>query len=89
VQENSGINDVFIMNQRPSNFQPELPDGIFLNRKCHNFEGLAMEDVGIFNGHLVYSTTIWYILWSFGIFFPFWYVVPKSGNPASNSWVFQ
>jgi hypothetical protein len=25
---------------------------------------------------------IWYILWLFGIFFPFWYFVPKkSGNP--------
>jgi hypothetical protein len=32
-------------------------------------EGLALEDVGI--------------LWSFGIFFPFWYVIPKkSGNPG-------
>jgi hypothetical protein len=25
---------------------------------------------------------IWYILWSFGIFFPFWYAYrEKSGNP--------
>jgi hypothetical protein len=34
---------------------------------------------------LVYCTAIWYILWLlgiFGIFFPFWYVVPEnSGNP--------
>jgi hypothetical protein len=27
-----------------------------------------MEDVGIFYGHLVYCTDIWYILWPFGIF---------------------
>jgi hypothetical protein len=26
------------------------------------FEGLAMEDVGIFYGHLVYFIAIWYIL---------------------------
>jgi hypothetical protein len=26
---------------------------------------------------LVYFVTIWYILWSFGIFFPFWYIVPR------------
>jgi hypothetical protein len=43
-----------------------------------------MEDVGIFNGHSVHFTDIWYILWSFGIFhgylvyFPhFWYIVPR------------
>jgi hypothetical protein len=34
----------------------------------------------------VYFVAIWYGLWSFGIFFPFWYVVPrKSGNPDSIS----
>jgi hypothetical protein len=32
------------------------------------FEGLAMEDVGIFFGHLIYFVDIWYILWTFGIF---------------------
>jgi hypothetical protein len=51
-----------------------------------------MEDVGIFYGHLVYFTimAIWYILplwpsgigiltlWPFGIFYPFWYFVPKN-----------
>jgi hypothetical protein len=30
-----------------------------------------------FNGHLAYFTSIWYIFWPFGIFFPFWYVVPR------------
>jgi hypothetical protein len=40
-------------------------------------EGLAMEVVGLFDGDLVYFTNIWYILWLFGIFFPFWYVVPR------------
>jgi hypothetical protein len=28
-----------------------------------------MEDVGMFCGHLAYFTAIWYILWSFGIFY--------------------
>jgi hypothetical protein len=44
-----------------------------------------MEDVGIFYGHLVNFTTIWYTSWTFGIFCghcmvgifsPFWYAVP-------------
>jgi hypothetical protein len=44
-----------------------------------------MEDVGIFYGHLVHFTVfcnryfmdIWYGLCAFGIFFPFWYFVPR------------
>jgi hypothetical protein len=36
-----------------------------------------MEVVGLFYGHLVYFTAIWYILLLFGIFSPFWYVVPR------------
>jgi hypothetical protein len=36
-----------------------------------------------FNGQMVYCMAIWYILWSFGIFYPFWYDVPrKIWNPA-------
>jgi hypothetical protein len=56
-----------------------------------------MEDVGIFFGHLVYFTAIWYIVWPFGIlcghlvnFTVIWYIFPhfgmlcheKSGNPV-------
>jgi hypothetical protein len=30
---------------------------------------------------------IWHILWYFGIFLPFWYVVPrKSGTPGSDEY---
>jgi ABC-type spermidine/putrescine transport system permease subunit II len=43
-----------------------------------------MEDVGMFYGHLVYFTAIWYILGPLGTFygylvyfFPFWYVVVR------------
>jgi hypothetical protein len=46
-----------------------------------NFGGSC--NVGIFYGHLVDFTAIWYtyivvvwkIIWLFGIFFPFWYFV--------------
>jgi hypothetical protein len=31
-------------------------------------EGLATVDVGVFCGHMVLFTAIWYILWTFGIF---------------------
>jgi hypothetical protein len=52
--------------------------------------GLAMEDVGIFYGHLVHFMVIWYILWTFGIFcgnlvyFPRFGILyqEKSVNPA-------
>jgi hypothetical protein len=48
------------------------------NQNLGNFlRVLAMEDVGIFHGHLVNFTAIWYILWTFGIFFTFWYLVPR------------
>jgi hypothetical protein len=30
----------------------------------------------VFLDHFVYFTAKWYILWSFGIFFPLWHVVP-------------
>jgi hypothetical protein len=43
---------------------PGLPDGIFSNQKSQFgkiLDGLGIEDVGIFYGHLVY-------FWPFGIF---------------------
>jgi hypothetical protein len=62
-----------------------LPDGKFQNQKSQFgqiLEGLAIKDVGIFYGRLVYFTAICYILWSLGIsygylvyFSLFWYVV--------------
>jgi hypothetical protein len=45
-----------------------LPDGIFSYQKSqfgYILEGHAMEDVGIFYGHLVHLTAIWNILWTF------------------------
>jgi hypothetical protein len=54
--------------------------------------GLALEDVGIFYGHLVHFTVFCYTLWTFGIivrgnlvyFFRFGILYEeKSGNPAA------
>jgi phosphotransferase system glucose/maltose/N-acetylglucosamine-specific IIC component len=37
--------------------------------------GLAMDDVGIFYGHLVDFAAIWYILWTFIVYFVvIWYI---------------
>jgi hypothetical protein len=33
--------------------------------------------MGKLHGNLVYYMGIWYIMWEFGIFFPFWYFVPR------------
>jgi hypothetical protein len=33
-----------------------------------------MENAGVFYGHLVYFTAIWYILWPFGNVVEIWYV---------------
>jgi hypothetical protein len=65
-----------------------LPDGLFLYQKCqfgYILEGLGMENVVILYDHLEYFEAIWYnlrpfgihSLWSFDIFFPFWYVWTK------------
>jgi hypothetical protein len=43
-------------------FKPKIPIWVIL-------EGLAMEDVGTFYGHLVYFVVIWYILLPFGKFY--------------------
>jgi hypothetical protein len=70
-----------------------LPDGWFSKQKS-NFglilEGLAMEDDGIFYGHLVHFTVLCYILWTFGIvsgnlvYFSRFGILyrEKSGNPG-------
>jgi hypothetical protein len=45
--------------------EPGLPDGIFSYQKCPNefiLEGLGMENVGIFYGHLVYFSPFWYVI---------------------------
>jgi hypothetical protein len=60
-----------------------LPDSIFSDQISHYgqiSEGLAMEDVGIFYGHLVYFRAICNIVRLFGIVFP---VLPeKSWQPC-------
>jgi hypothetical protein len=68
-------------------FPAGLPDGLFSNQKSKFgkiLEGLAMEDAGIFYGHLDHFTVFCYILLTFGIvcgnlvYFPlFCYFVPR------------
>jgi hypothetical protein len=56
-----------------------LPDGIFSNQKAkfgYILEGLHGRCCYIY-GQLAYITAIWYILWPFGIFLPFWYVIKR------------
>jgi hypothetical protein len=46
-----------------------LPDGIFSDQKSKLgfiLEGVEMENVGIFSGHLEYIMAIWYIIWPLG-----------------------
>jgi hypothetical protein len=57
-----------------------LPDGLFSNQKSQlgqSLKGLAMERVGIFYCHLVYSVAIWQnftVLWY--SFMVLWYISP-------------
>jgi hypothetical protein len=58
---------------------PGLPDGLFSNQKYqfgYIFEGLRMENAGIFYGHLEYFLVIWYMLWPFGSL-SFCYIVSR------------
>jgi hypothetical protein len=101
----NGMTGISLLLLRPlySHWKAVLPDGIFSNQKYQFrsiLEGLAMEVVCILI-HFAYFTAkgymaIWYILWSSGIFFQFWYVVPsKIWQPWSkgsflkeNNWFF-
>jgi hypothetical protein len=50
-------------------FVAGLPDGVFSNQKYRFgkiFEGIGVEKVDMFYGHLDYIMAIWYILWPFG-----------------------
>jgi hypothetical protein len=53
---------------------PGLPDGLFSNKKSqfgYVLEGLAVENVVIFCGHLVNFSAIWHFLMAI------WYVLPR------------
>jgi hypothetical protein len=53
-----------------------LPDGVFAYQKSHFgsiLDGLGLEKIGIFFGHLEYITGILYILWPFGNSVAIWY----------------
>jgi hypothetical protein len=67
--------------------QQGLPDDLFSNKKSqfgYIWEGLGMENVGVYYDHLEYFAAIWYNLWPFDIdcghlvyFSPLWYVWTK------------
>jgi hypothetical protein len=63
-----------------------LPDGLFSSQKFqfgYILEGLRLENVDMFYGHLKYFMTIWYNLCSLVHFFGFGIVhQEKSGNPG-------
>jgi hypothetical protein len=76
--------------------RPGLPHGIHRYSKTKNtglceLEGLRMEKVGLFYGHLEYIMAFWYILWPFGNLVAIWYIFhlfsilsrEKSGNPGA------
>jgi hypothetical protein len=69
-----------------TNARAGLPDGLFSNQnpnlskfwKAFNWKMFNISlSFKIFSGDLGYFMTIWYILYSFGTFFRFWYHVPR------------
>jgi hypothetical protein len=68
-----------------------LPDGLFSNQKSKFgsiLEGIEMEHIGIFYGHLEYIMAIWYIIWPFGGILVYYFTRfgilynEKYGNPG-------
>jgi hypothetical protein len=56
-----------------------LPDGLFSNQKSqfgYIWEGLRIENAGLFYGHLEYFTLIWYIIWQFVNIVVIWHISP-------------
>jgi hypothetical protein len=65
--------------------KPKNPN---LGKFCRALDGKRLRFLcpyGIFNGDWGYFMTIWYILYSFGTFFRFWYHIHKKKNLATLS----
>jgi hypothetical protein len=66
-------------------YSPGLPDGIFSYQTLwYILEVLGVENSDIFydlfgrlGGCYLNFIAMWYILWSFVVFSPFWYIVPR------------
>jgi hypothetical protein len=79
-----------LLNILPPISRAWLPDGLFSNQKSqflYILEGLAMEYVGIFYGHLVTFSAIWSIICPFGVFYghlvyfmAIWYILWPFGK---------
>jgi hypothetical protein len=58
---------------------------VYFHTNWYVIRGLGMENFGIFSppfgiffSYMILVMAIGYILWSFGVFFLFWYIVPRS-----------
>jgi hypothetical protein len=54
-------------------FKPKIP----ILGSCYGRYWYIIFPFGQISGYLVYFMALWYILWSFGIFSPFWYIVER------------
>jgi hypothetical protein len=66
-------------------FKPKIPVWVNFRGSCNGRCWYILLRLGPFYGHLIHFTTICYILWQSGIFFPRFGKShqEKSGNPAS------
>jgi hypothetical protein len=59
-------------------FKPNIPIWVNFGGSCNGWFWSVSWPFYIFGGHLVHFIVIfWYILWLFGIFFPFWNAEPR------------
>jgi hypothetical protein len=58
-------------------FQTKIATWVHFGGSCNGRCWCTLWIFGLLYGHLIYFMAIWYILWSFGIFPPFWYIVPR------------
>jgi hypothetical protein len=57
-------------------FKPKFPTWVNFGGPYNGSCLYILRPFGQFSGHLVYFMALWYILWSVGIFSPFWYIFP-------------
>jgi hypothetical protein len=53
-------------------FKPKIPFWVNFGRSCNGRCWYFLRPLCLFYGQIVYFMAIWYIMWSFGIFFPVW-----------------
>jgi hypothetical protein len=58
-------------------FKPKIPFWVKFLGSCNGKCWYILCPLRLFYGHWKYVMAIWCILWSFGIFSPFWFFVPR------------